>query len=164
MKKILKTCCLIGLFFISGFAFAQGKELTFDRTAFYRAMEQDKIELVNEQLNLLKTASIQGKEAFEGALIMKKAGFLGPAGRKLNLFKAGHKKLEAAIRADSANIEFRFLRLIVQEHAPGVLGYKHELQKDSEYIRKSYKTSSEDVQQAILNYNKKSKVLKLQDS
>jgi hypothetical protein len=164
MKKILKAGYLIVLISTTTLAKGQDKESTFDKTAFYKAMQQDKIELVNDQLNLLKTSGVKDKEAFEGALTMKKAGFWGSAGKKLNLFKAGHKKLEAAIHADTANTEFRFLRLMIQEHAPGMLGYKNQIKKDSEYIRKSYKTLSEAVRQAILEYNKKSKVLKLQDS
>ena len=67
---------------------------------------------------------------------MKKAGIINGAGKKLNLFKAGRKKLEAEIKKDSSNVELRFLRLMTQENAPGILGYKNELQTDREYIRK----------------------------
>ena len=72
--------------------------------------------------------------------------------------------LEAAIRQNPDNPEFRFLRLIVQEHAPGILGYKNDLQKDSEIIQKSFKTLPEDLQQIMRNYSKKSRFLKLEVS
>jgi hypothetical protein len=72
--------------------------------------------------------------------------------------------LEAAIKKDSLNAELRFLRLMIQENAPGMLGYKSDIEKDSAYIRKSFKTLPEVVQQAFLNYSKKSKVLKPADS
>ena len=161
MKRILKTGFLIALVFTKAFVFGQDKESAFSREDFYKAMEHDKLELVNDQLDLLKIVSIKEKDAFEGALIMKKAGLSTGAGKKLNLFKSGHKKLEAAIHKDTANAEFRFLRLMIQEHAPGIVGYKNELKKDCEYIRTSYKTLPQVVQHAIFDYNKKSKVLKL---
>ena len=69
--------------------------------------------------------------------------------------------LEAAIKQDPDNAEFRFLRLIVQEHAPGALGYKTDIEKDSEMIRKYYKSLPEEVQHTIEDYSKKSKFLKL---
>ena len=161
---ILKSGYLIAIICKAAFVFGQDAESAFDRTAFYKAMAMDQIELVNDQLNALKNSSVKEKEAFEGALTMKKAGLSGAAARKLSLFKSGHKKLEAAIIKDTSNIEFRFLRLMIQEHAPGMLGYKKELNRDSEYIRRYYKTLPRSVQQAIRDYNKKSKVLKLQDS
>ena len=69
--------------------------------------------------------------------------------------------LEGAIKKNPDNAEFRFLRLMVQEYAPGILGYKNDTEKDSEYIRKSYKSLPGEVQQAIANYSKKSKLLML---
>ena len=95
---------------------------------------------------------------------MKKAGLAGIPVQKLNLFKQGHKELEAAIKREPKNVEFRFLRLMIQENAPGVLGYKDQLPEDSEYIKKSYKTLPDEVQRAIEDYSKKSKILKLQVS
>jgi hypothetical protein len=53
---------------------------------------------------------------------------------------------------------------MVQEHAPGALGYKKDVEKDCEYIRKSYKSLPDDVQLTIADYSKKSKFLKLEVS
>ena len=69
--------------------------------------------------------------------------------------------LEEAIKRDPDNAEFRFLRLVIQEHAPGFLGYKGNIEKDCAYIRKYYKSLPDEVQQTIADYNKKSKFLKL---
>jgi hypothetical protein len=164
VKTLLRLGYLLVFFALKFTARGQENQVSFDRSAFYQAMASEKITLVNDQLNVLKNVSIPGKQAFEGALIMKKASFSGSPDKKLNLFKSGHKKLEAAIQQDSTNTEFRFLRLMVQEHAPGILGYKHEIKTDSDYIRKSYKKLPKVVQDAIVDYNKKSKALKLQDS
>ncbi len=135
-----------------------------NRAAFYKAMESDSKTLVDAQISELNSAPDDVKNAFLGAMYMRKAGIGGNPASKLKLFKLGHKLLEGAIAKDPKNTEFRFLRLIIQENAPGVLGYKNDEQKDSEIIRNSYYSLPDDLQKAIANYNKKSKVLKLQVS
>jgi len=135
-----------------------------NRPAFYKAMEENNKTLVNDQLSELENVPDGVRQAFKGAMLMKKAGFRAPPAVKLRLFKQGHKMLEAAIRQEPDNAEYRFLRLIVQEHAPGALGYKNDVQSDCEYIRKSYKSLPDEVQHAIANYSKKSKYLKLEVS
>jgi hypothetical protein len=136
---------------------------SFNRPDFYSVMASGSLKTVNEQINLLRISPLKDKAAFEGALLMKKAGLVAGGGKKLNLFKDGHKKLEAAIKKDEENAEYRFLRLMVQEHAPGILGYKGDLKKDSAYIRQSYKKLQAEVQEAIINYSKISKILKSDD-
>jgi hypothetical protein len=133
-----------------------------DRQAFYKAMEENNKELVNVQLKELKADPGDEINAFVGALTMKKAGLGGSAITKLHLFKEGRKMLEAAIKQDPDNVEFHFLRLMIQENAPGFLGYKNNMEMDCEYIRKSYKSLPNDVQHAINDYDKRSKVLKLE--
>jgi len=137
---------------------------TVNRSAFYKAMEENNKDLVNAQLKELQTAPAEIQDAFTGALLMKKAGFNAPPAIKLRLFKSGRKMLEAAIRDNPENTEFRFLRLIIQEHAPGVLGYKNDIEKDSEFIQKSYKSLPDELQQIMASYSKKSKFLKLEVS
>jgi hypothetical protein len=132
-----------------------------NREAFYKAMEENKKDLVNAQLEELKSAPEESYSAFLGAMLMKRASFPAAAGVKLRYFKQGHKMLEAAIKKEPENAEYRLLRLMVQEHAPGVLGYRDDIQKDCELIRKSYKSQSPEIQEYIGAYNKKSKFLKL---
>jgi hypothetical protein len=98
-----------------------------------------------------------------GTMLMKKAGFGAPCPQAQTI-QTGPQNAGNAIREKPENAEFRFLRLIVQEHAPGILGYKNDVQKDCEYIRKYYKSLPDDVQQVIANYSKKSKFLKLEVS
>jgi len=136
----------------------------FNRAAFYKAMEGNNKQWVIEQLDLMPTAPVEIREAFNGAMLMKKAGMGGSAPSKLKAFKQGHKMLEAAIRKDPKNTEFRFLRLVVQEHAPSVLGYHNNTGEDSDFIRLHYKTLPDEVQQFIVAYSKKSKILKLEVS
>lgn len=131
-----------------------------DKTAFYNAMATNDVNAINSQLSIVKASSINEKEAYEGALLMKKAGLVTGPKEKLSLFKAGRLKLEAAIRKDKENAEFSFLRLIIQEHAPKIVEYRNNIDADISTIRSNFKTLPLVVQQAINDYTKKSKVLK----
>ncbi len=103
------------------------------------------------------------QKAFEGALMMKKAGLLKGAGNKLKQFKAGREKLESSLQTDPGNTEFRFLRLMMQENAPKILGYNDELEEDHQHLRKNFKTLPSSVQQVVIDYSKTSKILKPSD-
>jgi len=136
---------------------------SFDREAFYAIMASGKMEEINNELEVVRAASINEKEAYEGALLMRKAGLLKKAEEKLKAFKAGRIKLETALLADNDNAEYRFLRLSIEEHAPRAVKYYKELGKDSEYIQKAFKNLPPVVQKAILDYCKTSKVLRQED-
>lgn len=163
-KFVVAFLPLILNLFYNQQASAYKQDTLFNKARFYRVMESSNKDLVNKELDHLKDLDFPNKDAYIGALTMLKASFPASPSRKLNLFKSGHKKLEAAIQKDSLNAELRFLRLMIQENAPGMLGYKSDIEKDSAYIRKSFKTLPEVVQQALQNYSKKSKVLKPADS
>jgi hypothetical protein len=150
---------LLLLFFALG-SKAHNPKAGFDKSAFYNAMAANDVNSINAQLTVVKTSSINEKEAYEGALLMKKAGLITKPAEKLNLFKAGRLKLESAIKKDKENAEFSFLRLIIQEHAPKIVEYRNNIDADVSTIRSNFKTLSPVVQQAINDYTKKSKVLK----
>lgn len=158
----MKIKFLIGLLLVFSFTMVKaGAEIaSFDKSAFYTAMASNSMEVINDQLAVIKSSSINEKEAYEGALLMKKAGLVTKAKEKISLFKAGRLKLEAAIKKDKGNAEFSFLRLIIQEHAPTIVEYRDNINKDVSTIRSNYKTLHPVVQQAITDYSKKSKVLK----
>lgn len=161
----MKLKILFALFFIISGVRVQAKNLIqdFDRSAFYAAMASGNIERVNEELALLNSASIIEKEAYEGALLMRKSGLLKIASEKLKLFKKGRIKLETALLKDSSNGEYHFLRLTIQEHAPKIVKYRTEIENDKQFILKSFKNLLPVVQQAILDYCKNSKILNQED-
>ena len=92
---------------------------------------------------------------------MKKAQLVSKPKDKLSFFKAGRSKLESSISSDKENTEYRFLRLIIQEHAPKIVKYKKDIEEDSKLIRSNFKDLSTILQQIISDYSKKSRVLKL---
>ncbi len=156
---------LFGIFFILSGAISQGKNPSqnFDKPAFYSVMASGIMDDIDKMLTLLNSVSISEKDAYEGALMMRKSGLLKVAKEKLKFFKKGRIKLETELLKDSSNCEYRFLRLTIQEHAPKVVKYSSELQSDKQFIIKCFKTLSADVQKIIFDYSKKSKILKQQD-
>lgn len=134
-----------------------------DRKSFYAALSSADLATINQELAVVGKGDPTVQLAFEGALMMKKAGLLKGPGKKLQEFKAGKEKLETALQDDPNNTEFRFLRLMIQENAPKILGYYKDLEQDHEHLRKNFKSLSSPVQQTVLNYTKKSKILKSTD-
>ena len=133
----------------------------FDDEEFFKSLASDDLKRVDQQLALVTKSSMKEKGAYEGALLMKKAGLIPRPKAKLSSFKAGHKKLEAAIEQEPKNAKYRFLRLIIQENAPGILNYNNEIEEDSKYVRESFNALSPDVQTAVVNYSKTSKKLQI---
>lgn len=149
---------------ISGMA-AEGKfwSQIFDKAEYYKVMATGKTDDVNNELELVKASSATEKEAYEGALLMRKAGLVAIPAEKLKHFKSGRIKLETAISKDNENVEYRFLRLIIQEHAPKITKYSSDIEQDSKMIKSSYKNLLPVLQQAITDYSKKSKILHPED-
>lgn len=135
----------------------------FDRTAFYEVMRSGGIDEINKELSTIAYASIQEKDVYSGALLMKKAGLVHKPKDKLNFFKAGRIRFETGFRADSANVEYHFLRLTIQEHAPNIVKYRGQLGDDARYIHKYFSTLTPVVRQAVIGYSKTSKWLHLED-
>ncbi len=125
----------------------------FSRTGFYRSMAGKDSKSVDQQLELLNAASLPDRQAWEGALLMKKAGLVAGAKKKLDLFKEGHRKLEAIIQKDSSNPEYRLLRLMIQEHAPKVLGYKNDIVADRAFVQRHFDELPKAAQLAAKDYN-----------
>ncbi len=162
MNYTMRFSLIFSMLFLFAGIFVQGKNngQHFDRSVFYAAMSSDKLDVINSQLVILKRLSIIEKEAFEGALLMRKSGLVKTAKEKLDLFKSGRIKLEKAISNNLDNIEFRFLRVIIQENAPKIVKYKKELEADAKLIRTNFKDLSAFLQQVIYDYSKTSTVLK----
>lgn len=150
------------LFIVSGFC--QAKAVTplksFDRKSYYNVLKSGTADAIDGEIAKVQSSGINGKEAFEGTLLMKKADLMNKPKDKLDLFKKGRIKLETAINSDNANTEYRFMRLIIQEHAPKQAKYKSELVTDADFITKNFKSLSQELQDIIIDYSRQSKTLK----
>ena len=130
----------------------------FDKEAFYDVMASGDINAIDKELEIAK-----GKEGYSGALLMKKAGLVKKPKDKLKFFKAGRIKLETALLADNENIEYHFLRLAIEEHAPKIVKYRSDINKDKELVVRNFRNLPAAVQHAILDYSKNSKVLRKEE-
>ena len=135
----------------------------FDRVAFYNVLKSGSIEDIDKEILIIEASSIIEKEAYHGTLLMKKAGMVKKAKDKLAYFKKGRIKLDTELHENNTNAEYRFLRLIIQEHAPKVTKYHSQINEDAEYIKKNYKDLLPAVQQAVIDYSKTSTILHTSD-
>jgi hypothetical protein len=129
----------------------------------YAALQTDDTAKINAQLAVLEKSAIKERDAYTGALTMKKSGLVKSGLEKLSLFKKGRVMLERCIKADSANAEYRFLRLLIQEHVPDFLNYHSKKEEDAKLIRESYPKLPPALQQAIKSYSANSHILKPED-
>ena len=161
----MKFKILFTLFYLLTAAIVHGQNLyqNFDRENFYSVMSGGRLKEINNELTILSSTSIKEKEAYEGALLIRKAGIVKVAAEKLKLFKKGRIKLETALLNDYRNGEYHFLRLTIQEHAPKVVKYKANIETDKQYIKDSFANLPTDIQQVIIDYSKTSNVLHPQD-
>ncbi len=159
---LLTIFALITILFTAGTVQAQTSS-NVERTEYYKTIASEDLNAINTKIDAISKSDEKNKEAFEGALMMKRAGLLKGPAKKLKEFKAGREKLESKISSDGNNAELRFLRLIIQEKAPGILGYNKELESDHKYIVANFKSLPEATQKVVKDYSKSSKVLSPSD-
>ena len=135
-----------------------------DQGEFYKVFSstsQERIDGMISRLDQEKTSSLV--LAYQGALYMKKAVFLKGAGAKVKTFKKGAHLLEEEIKKSPSNAEYRFLRLSIQEHAPGVLHYNKNLEEDKSAVINGFAKFNANLKTVVASYAKDSKVLKESD-
>jgi len=154
MTRIFIVLAIFGNFVLPNGAAAQSK------SAFYAALASSSVKTIDAQIRQIETtASAADRQAYTGALEMRKAGLLTIPAKKLSTFKQGHKKLEAAIAAHPADAEYRFLRLMIQENAPKNLGYSKNISEDSKIIKAKFPSLPSETRQSIKTYSKRSRSL-----
>src|SRR5690554_7129548 len=76
--------------------------------------------------------------AYKGAVKSLMADFAKKVKEKKEYFKEGVELIESALKTEPNNIEIRYLRLTVQEHAPRFLKYHDNISEDKKIILKNY--------------------------
>lgn len=149
------------LFFILGFTITNilHAQTGFDKRSFFNAMASHRQAMIDGQLVSLKKLSGVDKEAFEGAMLMRKSALMPIPAKRLAMFKKGYQQLETALKKNPDNPEYRFLRLMIQENAPKFLGYNKDINQDSKFIKENYKSLSNVTKESIAEYSKQSKSL-----
>jgi len=154
---------IYSLLIIAGLAVAAPVQQKFEKAEFYSIMKSGDITAVNNEIAALDNAPAKEKDGYAGALLMKKAELMKKPKDRLKFFKQGRIKLETALMTDNENTEFHFLRLAIEEHAPKIVKYHADIEKDKAVVIKNFKNLSQAVQHAILDYCSNSKVLHRED-
>lgn len=135
-----------------------------DRASYYTALSgysEDDIDREISKLDNTRETSLSN--AYLGAMLMKKAGFIKGVTIKIKTFKKGAGLLEEEIKKNPDNIEYRFLRLGVQEHAPKILKYNKRLQEDRQEIINGFEKLEPELKKIIKNYSVSSVVIRSSD-
>jgi len=131
-----------------------------DKSNFYEALESNSESVISEKIAALeKLNSSKDKDAYIGALTMKRAKFMKTPKEKATIFRAGRDMLENSINKAPNNAEYRFLRLIIQENSPKILKYNHDIQKDVEIINNAFHSFDTTLKRVVKNYAAESKNL-----
>jgi hypothetical protein len=158
-----KISAIALLICIAGFATKSNAQEKFEKAAFYNVMSGNDVASIDDEITVVQNSSTKNKPGYYGALLMKKAGLISGASKKLKLFKQGRIELETALLNEPENTEYHFLRLAIEEHAPKIVKYHNDIEADKAIIKKNFKELSPAVQHAILDYCKKSNILHVED-
>ena len=86
-------------------------------------------------IDLLESVKCTETGPYMASATMQKAQFAIAPWTKYNYFRSGKKMLEDFIVQYPENIEARYVRFLVQTHAPFFLGYNQEIKNDAAFIR-----------------------------
>lgn len=126
-----------------------------DKQGFYKAFASSSHADVDAFLSADKSIG----DAYRGAMLMKKSAFIPVPKDKIAVFKQGMLMLEREIHESPKNYELRFLRFVIQEQSPAILGYKKNLQEDKKLFLDHFAQLDGTVQNFIRAYAAKSAVL-----
>jgi hypothetical protein len=128
-----------------------------DKTSFYAAFESNSMTTINMKLDNLgiEKKSTQ-RDAYVGALTMKKSQYKKTPKEKISVFKEGKSLLESSISKEPENEEYRFLRFVIQENAPKILKYNNNINEDLKIVIEKYTSMDSSVKKAVKKYAVKS--------
>jgi hypothetical protein len=135
---------------------------TFSKSEYFKVLSGNDASSMTKLIGRLEDiSSSPEQQAYLGTLKMKRSEQLKTAKEKLALFKEGKGLLEKAIVASPKNVEYRFLRLMIQENAPKVLKYNTHIKEDAKLVSNGYQSLVSEVRTAVVNYAKQSDNLSL---
>jgi hypothetical protein len=106
--------------------------------------------------------SVNCKEAvpYLASATMQKAQFALAPWTKYRYFLSGKKMLEDHIKSNPGDIDARYIRFLVQTHAPFFLGYNNKIDTDESFIRQNIeeyqmsRTYKEQIYKHLEQFNK----------
>ncbi len=130
---VLKQYLVTAFIFVVSTVKAQGIDLNSIRKDLSQAVKSESV--CEKNLDwLADNASSVSAKGYAAIYRMMMANHTSNPLRKMSHFKAGKKELEELISQNANHTELRFIRLVVQAHAPKILGYHHEIEKDKDFL------------------------------
>ncbi|MCT4699273.1 hypothetical protein [Tenacibaculum haliotis] len=74
-------------------------------------------------------------QAYVISLQMKQAKYKTFPWSKLSIFNKEKKRLDELIKTHPNNIHLRYVRLVIQEKTPKILGYNKNIQEDKSFLK-----------------------------
>ena len=154
MRALLLVC----LYFFLSVSASAGSE------RFFTVLSQGSRDDVEKLILDYEAKGDTGSQAniYRGALYARMAGLVNTPAQRLEYFKRGRLLIEAEIKQNADNIEYRFIRLIIQEQAPSIVRYRDNIEEDSAMIIAGYETLDDELKREIDRYAKTSKLLNIQ--
>jgi hypothetical protein len=107
-----------------------------DLRALYFKASTDKV-AADRFLKIMETVPADAKPlmiCYKGLAYLLQAKLLNNPYSKYTHFRKGKLMLEAAVKAEPANVEIRSMRYCVQTNAPFFLGYHNEINADEAFL------------------------------
>ncbi len=132
-----------------------------DRDQFYTVFKSDSKDNISELIEHYENTDLSGSllNVYKGALLIKKSSYLNSVSERIEYFSHGKELIEKEIADFPENIEYRFIRLILQEQTPPILRYKSEIPEDKNTIMNSLNSIDEALKKRIINYSSNSNIL-----
>jgi len=150
----MKSTILIFLFTFQFFNFS------IEKSAYYHALKSDSIHILNSMIKQLDEEAPNAlNRAYKGTLIAKTSSFENKPAQKIKMFKTGVTLLENEISNSPKNVEYRFLRLTIQENCPKILNYNKNTNEDAQIITSEFSHLNKELKNIILDYANNSALL-----
>lgn len=97
-----------------------------------------KVSTKEEELRYIKTYKKNNNvdvQAYVISLQMKQAKYKTFPWSKLSIFNKEKKRLDELIKTHPNNIHLRYVRLVIQEKTPKILGYNKKIQEDKSFLK-----------------------------
>jgi len=81
-------------------------------------------------------------QAYVCAVTMKQAAYTMNPISKLKIFNNSKRRIDLLIKEHPDNIDLRYVRLLLQEETPSILGYNEYIEEDKEFLIKKFQSES----------------------
>lgn len=128
---------LLSLLFIFFLSSTNIKEVVEE---FHNLETRESEDIFVQNYNLSSQPSIL---AYVCALEMKQAEYSHNPISKLRIFKQTKKKLDSLVQSNPTDVHLRYIRLLLQEKTPGILGYNDNIKEDKIFLSNKLEISDD---------------------